>query len=63
MPRLAQRIAGMEGTLDAAVIGRAAALLYHDHGQWREFGDYQEVLRFLRQRWHVLVHFGERIEH
>lgn len=63
MPRLAHRIAGMDGTLDAAVIGRAAASLHHDPDQWREFGDYLDVLRFLRQLWHVLLHFGERIEH
>ncbi len=62
IPRLAQRIAGMEGTLDAAVIGRAAASLYQDPNEWRDFGDYLEVVRFLRQLWHVLVHFGERIE-
>lgn len=62
MPRLAQHIAGMRGTLDAAVIGRAAASLHHNPEQWREWGDSLEVLRLLRQLWHVLVHFGERIE-
>jgi hypothetical protein len=62
MPRLAQRIAGMGGILDAAVIGRAAASLHHNPEQWCEWGDYLEVLRLLRQLWHVLVHFGDWIE-
>ena len=61
MPRLAQHIAGVDGILDAAVIGRAAASLHHNPEQWREWGDYLEVLRLLRQLWHVLVHFGGRI--
>jgi hypothetical protein len=59
MPRLAQRIAGMGGILDAAVIGRAAASLHHNPEQWSEWGDYSDVLRLLRQLWHVLVHFGD----
>jgi hypothetical protein len=61
MPRIAERIAGRDGVLDAAVIGRAAALLHHDPGQWNEWGGYFEVLRLFRQLWHVLVHFGTRI--
>jgi hypothetical protein len=62
MPRFAQRIAGAGEILDVAVIGRAAASLHHNREQWREWGDYWEVLRLLRQLWHVLVHFGDRIE-
>jgi hypothetical protein len=61
IPKLAERIAGKEGTLDAEVIGRAAASLHREPDEWREFGDFLEVVRFLRQLWHVLVHFGERI--
>jgi hypothetical protein len=61
MPRIAERIAGRDGILDAAVIGRAAASLHHDPGQWSEWGGYFDVLRFFRQLWHVLVHFGHRI--
>lgn len=61
MPRIAERIAGRDGTLDAAVIGKAAASLHHDPQQWSEWGGYFDVLRLLRQLWHVLVHFGNRI--
>ncbi len=35
MPHLARRIAGIDGTLDAAVIGRAAASLYQEPKAWR----------------------------
>jgi hypothetical protein len=67
MPGFAQRVAlesalGVGGTLDAAVIGRAAASLHHNPEQWREWGDYFDTLRLLRQLWHVLVHFGRRME-
>jgi hypothetical protein len=61
MPRIAERIAGMDGILDAAVIGTAAASLHHDPGHWSEWGGYFDVLRLFRQLWHVLVHFGARI--
>lgn len=60
MPRIAERIAGMDGMLDSAVIGRGAASLHHDPGQWSEWGGYFDVLRLFRQLWHVLVHFGAR---
>jgi hypothetical protein len=61
MPRIAERIAGRDGILDAGVIGRAAASLHHDPGQWSEWGSYFDVLRLFRQLWHILVHFGNRI--
>ena len=61
IPKIAERIAGKDGTLDAAVIGRAAASLHHDRQQWAEWGEYVDVLRLFRQLWHVLVHFGARI--
>jgi len=60
MPRIAERIVGRDGILDAAVIGRAAASWHHDPGQWSEWGGYFDVLRLFRQLWHVLVHFGHR---
>jgi hypothetical protein len=61
MPRIAERIAGRDGLLDAAVIGRAAASLHKDPEQWSEWGGYFDVLRLFRQLWHVLVQFGNRI--
>jgi Protein of unknown function (DUF3626) len=61
MPKIAERIAGRDGTIDAAVIGSAAASLHHDPQQWSEWGDYFDVLRLFRQLWHVLVNFGNRI--
>jgi hypothetical protein len=61
MPKIAERIAGRDGALDAAVIGTAAASLHHDPRQWSEWGGYFDVLRLFRQLWHVLVHFGSRI--
>ena len=62
IPSLAQHIAGMDGFVDAEVIGRAAASLHHNREQWRELGDYLDVLRTFRQLWHVVVHFGRRIQ-
>ncbi len=61
MPRIAERIAGRDGSLDAAVLGRAAASLQRDPSEWSDWGGYFDVLRFFRQLWHVLVHFGHRI--
>ena len=61
MPKIAERIAGRDGTLDAAVIGRAAASLHHDPQQWSEWVGHLHVLRLLRQLWHVLVPFVNRI--
>ena len=62
MPGFARRAAGAAEMLDAAVIGRAAASLYRNPEQWREWGDYWEVVQRFRQIWHVLVHFGHRYE-
>jgi len=58
MPRLAQRIAGIDGTLDAAVIGRAAASLYRQPEAWLDWGSRGDALQHLKQLWHVLVHYG-----
>ncbi len=62
MPTFAQRVAGASGVLDAVPIGQAAASLHHNPEQWSEWGDYWDVVRLLRQLWHVVVHFGDRIE-
>ena len=59
MPRLAQRIAGSDGTLDAALIGIAEASLHEQPDTWRDWGSQTEALQHLKQLWHVLVHHGE----
>jgi hypothetical protein len=58
MPRLARRIAGVQGTLDAAVIGRAAASLHQEPEAWRDWDSREGALQHLKQLWHVLVHYG-----
>ena len=58
MPRLAHRIAGRDGTLDASVIGIAEASLHEQPDAWREWGTHAEALQHLKQLWHVLVHYG-----
>src|SRR5262245_29135384 len=56
--RLSRRIAGTDGTLDAAVIGRAAASLHQQAEAWRDWGSREDALQHLKQLWHVLVHYG-----
>lgn len=58
MPRLAQGIAGNDGTLDAAVIGVAERSLHEQPDAWRDWGSRTEALQHLKQLWHVLVHYG-----
>jgi hypothetical protein len=62
MPPLAQRIdrqfADSQGVLDAAVIGKAAAQLYHQPDHWSDWGTYDETCQHLKQLWHVLVKYG-----
>ncbi len=57
VPRLARRIAG-DGWVDAAVIGAAEASLRSRPDDWRDLGSHEEVLQYLKQLWHVLVHYG-----
>jgi len=61
MPRLAQRIAGKDGTLDAAVIGSAAGSMHEQPEAWRDWGRHAEELQHLKQLWHVLVHYRSSI--
>jgi hypothetical protein len=63
MSRLAQRIAGTNGTIDAAVIGSAAASLYEKPETWRDWGICEEALQHLKQLWHVLVYYGLPANH
>ena len=58
MPRLARRIAGDDGTVDAAAIGVAAASLHEHPEAWCDWGSYGEALQHLKQLWHVVVHYG-----
>ena len=62
MPRLARRIAGGDGMLDAAVIGAAEATLHRQPELWQDWGTHAEVLQHLKQLWHVLVHYGGHAE-
>jgi uncharacterized protein DUF3626 len=62
MPRLARRIAGENGMIDAAVIGTAEASLHHHPEAWRDWGSREEVLQHFKQLWHVLVHYGRSDE-
>jgi hypothetical protein len=58
MPLLAQRIAGVDGMVNAAVIGTAEASLRNEPDAWRDWGSHAEALQHLKQLWHVLVHYG-----
>jgi hypothetical protein len=58
MPRLARRIAGNDGTVDAAIIGQAEASLHEQPDAWLDWGSREETLQHLKQLWHVLVHYG-----
>jgi hypothetical protein len=55
--RLARRIAG-EGVVDAAIIGAAHVSLRLRPAEWRDWGAPEEVVQWLKQLWHVLVHYG-----
>ena len=55
--RLARHIAG-DGMIDAAVIGAAERSLRNHPDEWREWGTYGQVRQYLKQLWHVLVHYG-----
>ena len=56
--RLAERIAGPDGMVDAALIGAAEASVRQQPDAWRDCGSDAEVLQHLKQLWHVVVHYG-----
>jgi hypothetical protein len=58
MPRLARRIAGSDGMLNAAVIGAAEASLREHPESWEDWGSLAESIQHLKQLWHALVNFG-----
>lgn len=58
MPRLARRIAGSDGMLDAAAIGTAEASLREHPESWEDWGSHAESIQHLKQLWHVLGNFG-----
>jgi hypothetical protein len=58
VPLLAARIDCPDGILDAAAIGRAAASFQREPDRWRDLGNHTQLLQYLRQIWHVLVHYG-----
>ena len=55
--RLERRIAA-DGWVDAAIIGAAKASLRSRPDDWRNWGSHEEILQYLKQLWHVLVHDG-----
>ncbi|ULA59254.1 MAG: hypothetical protein LZF60_110043 [Nitrospira sp.] len=58
MPVLALRVA-QDGIVDAATIGAAEAALWESPDAWRDIGTRAEMLQYLKQLWHVLVHYGQ----
>lgn len=61
MAPFAQRVnqfAKSSGILDAAAIGKAAAMFYYHPEYWKDWGTSEETFQHLKQLWHVLVRFG-----
>jgi hypothetical protein len=63
IPAIAQYIArtfgGGSPRLDAEIIGRAARSVVNTPSSWLDFGTPAEVLQYIKQLWHVLVHYGD----
>jgi predicted acetyltransferase len=53
----------VEGKLDAATLGRAAASLSRTPEHWIEWGPPAETWQLLKQLWHVLVRYGQPLKH
>jgi hypothetical protein len=60
MPALAKFIANQD-VLDCVAIGQAVVSLREDPSVWEEWGSFDETLQYLKQMWHVLVRFGDRV--
>lgn len=54
---LAKRV-GLDGMVDAAAIGIAAADLRSTPDAWRDFGTPDRALQLMKLLWHVLVRYG-----
>jgi predicted acetyltransferase len=52
----------VEGRLDAATLGRAAASLSRTPEHWTEWGTPAETWQLLKQLWHVLVRYGRPLK-
>ena len=61
VPLLAQFIAG-DGFLDTAMLGRAAASLWHSPADWSAFGTPAECLQLLKKLWHALAFYGQPLQ-
>ncbi|MEU8000170.1 DUF3626 domain-containing protein [Catellatospora sp. NPDC049111] len=53
-----ERYAGPRGTFDAELVGRAAADMLRDPLSWSPWGTPDELLQYVKQLWHTLVHTG-----
>jgi hypothetical protein len=62
-PRLAVFVAAHFGAdrVDAALVGRAAAAVVREPGEWERFGPPAEVLQQLKYLWHILVLRGRPV--
>ncbi|WP_144121914.1 DUF3626 domain-containing protein [Catellatospora sichuanensis] len=52
------RYAGPRGTFDAELVGRAAADMLCRPESWSTWGTPDELLQYVKQLWHTLVHAG-----
>ncbi|GAA2379287.1 hypothetical protein Cme02nite_17670 [Catellatospora methionotrophica] len=55
---LCRRYAAPRGTFDAELIGRAAADMLHNPHSWAQHGTPDDLLQYVKQLWHTLVHTG-----
>ncbi|GAA1397292.1 DUF3626 domain-containing protein [Catellatospora coxensis] len=53
-----RRYAGAQGAFDAETVGRAAADMLQDPTSWSPWGTPDDLLQYVKQLWHTLVHTG-----